>query len=59
MSDVKPSQKQKEKRSKFKEAVQYAKSITQDPAAKKIYQKKIKSTQTVYHFAISEYLLNH
>ena len=36
--------------------VAYARKINNDPAAKKRYLKKVKTGQSVYHFAIQEYL---
>ncbi len=59
MSNIKPSKKQKQKRNKFKEAVAYSKAIINDPVKKKAYSKKVKKGQTVYHFALQEYLNNH
>lgn len=55
MSKVKPSKLQKAKRNVIKEAVVYARNIN-NPALKKKYLKKIKAIQSVYHFAIQEYL---
>ena len=57
MSKVKPTQKQKEKRRKFSEAVAFAQSILKDEALKKAYLQKLSGKQTVYHFALKEYLL--
>ncbi len=59
MSAVKPSEKQIEGYDKFRVAVAYAQSIINDAKKKKAYQKKLKPGQTVYHFAIREYLQNH
>jgi hypothetical protein len=56
MSNVTPSSLQKERRSRFKDAVAYAQGINNDPVLKAIYKKKVKKGQTVYHFAIKEYL---
>lgn len=56
MSKVKPSKQQKARRNIFKEAVAYARNINNDPASKKKYMKKVKAGQSVYHFAIQEYL---
>lgn len=56
MSHIKPSQQQKEKRQKFKEAVAYAQSIINNPPLKAAYRQKLKPKQTVYHFALQEYL---
>lgn len=59
MSKVKPSKLQKAKRNIFKEAVAYAQEINNNAALKKKYQKKVKKGQTVYHFAIQEFLKKH
>ncbi len=56
MSRVKPSKQQKAKRKKFAAAVAYAQGINNDPALKATYKKKVKKGQTVYHYAIKEYL---
>ncbi len=56
MSKVKPSKKQKAKRKLFANAVAYAKAINNDPAKKFLYKKKVKRGQTVYNYAIKEYL---
>ncbi len=57
MSNIKPSKKQEEKRSKFSDAVAFAKGILKDAAKKTAYKKKLKPGQTVYHAALKEYLL--
>jgi len=59
MSRVKPSRKQKNNRNLFKEAVAYAKKINRTPALKQTYLKKIKKGESVYHYAIKEYLSKH
>jgi hypothetical protein len=56
MSKVKPSYLQKSKRSKFAEAVDYAQKILRTPALKAQYAKKVKRRQSVYHYAIREYM---
>ena len=56
MEHIKPSKKQKVERSKFRDAVAYAKSIIYNPEKKAAYQKKINPGQTVYNFALKEYL---
>ncbi len=56
MSKIKPSPLQKEKQKIFAEAVKYAKAINRDPAQKKKYEKKVKKGQSVYHYALKEYL---
>ena len=59
MSKIKPTQKQKAMRRKFKQAVAYAKSILQDEALIKLYQQKVKPSQSIYHFAVKEYMKSH
>ena len=56
MSRVKPSQQQKEKRKTFAEAVAYARAINNDPKQKAAYLKKVKKGESVYHFALKEFL---
>lgn len=56
MSKVKPSKLQKQKRSLFAEAVAYAQAINRNLELKKKYAKKVKKGQSVYHYAIKEYL---
>jgi hypothetical protein len=56
MSRIKPSSLQKQKRKVFAEAVKYAQKINRDPEKKALYKKKIKKGQTIYHYAIKEYL---
>ncbi len=47
---------QKKQRSKFAEAVAYAKAINNDPVRKGEYKNKVKAGQTVYHYALREYM---
>ncbi|MDQ2752375.1 MAG: hypothetical protein M3R72_05065 [Bacteroidota bacterium] len=56
MSQVKPSEQQKEERKRFAEAVAYAVAISRNPQQKAEYRKKVKRGETVYHFALKEYL---
>ena len=56
MSGIKPSKKQKVKRSLFQEAVKHARSIINDPEKKAAYAKKLKGKSSVYHAAVSEYM---
>lgn len=56
MQNIKPSKQQKKRRSRFADAVAYAKAILLDPVKKAAYTKKVKKGQTVYHFAIKEFL---
>jgi hypothetical protein len=51
----KPSRLQSLYQKDFAKAVKYAQAIINDPVKKKAYAKKIKTGQTVYHFAIAEY----
>ena len=59
MSKVKPSERQKQNRSVFKEAVAYAKHINNTHALKAAYEKKVKKGETVYMYALKEYLKKH
>lgn len=56
MSKIKPSKLQKKERSRFAEAVVYAQSINNDPVKKAVYSKKVKKGQSVFNFAIKEFL---
>ena len=56
MSNIVPSELQKEKRSKFKEAVAFAKQVMSDADLKAVYAAKAKPKQTVYHCALQAYL---
>ncbi len=56
MSQVKPSILQVQKRSRFAAAVAYAKGIIQDASLKEQYKQKVKPGQSVYHYALREYL---
>lgn len=51
----KPTPLQKLYRDDFAAGVKYAQVILKDKAKKKIYEKKVKSGQSVYHYAIAEY----
>ena len=55
MSKVKPSELQVENRNGFRDAVAYAKGISNNPVKKAEYLKKVKAGETVYRFAIKEY----
>lgn len=59
MSNIKPSKKQEEKRSKFTEAVAYAQSVLNDTEKKLAYQKMLEPGQKVYYVALKEYLQSH
>ncbi|MEO8853729.1 MAG: hypothetical protein ABI359_08120 [Ginsengibacter sp.] len=56
MTRIVASGEQRECRNLFKDAVAFAKEIVNDPVKKKIYAKKIKKGDSVYHFAIKEYI---
>jgi hypothetical protein len=56
MSNIKPSQAQVTKRERFAAAVKYAREINNDAVLKALYLKKVAKGQSVYHFALSEYL---
>jgi hypothetical protein len=56
MRKVKPSELQKLYRARFTEAVAYAKAISRHPLQKAAYQHKVKNGQSVYHYALKEYL---
>ena len=59
MSKVKPSKGQKEGRKLFAEAVAYAKAINRNVEQKALYLQKVKKGQSVYHYALKEYLAQH
>ena len=59
MGKVKPSKKQEESRTKFKEAIHYAQTILKDPAQKELYRTKVKADQPLYLFLLCEYLQSH
>lgn len=56
MSRIKPSALQKNKRKVFAKAVSYAQAINNNPKQKALYARKVKKGQSVYHFAIKEYM---
>lgn len=56
MSGIVPSPDQAEKRSKFKDAVAFAKSVVGDPVKKAQWKKRTRKGKTVYHTALSAYL---
>jgi len=57
MRRVKRSKEQKTNSSAFSEAVDYARRIVRDPKKKLEFAQKLKKGASVYHAAISEYLL--
>ena len=58
MSGIKPSAEQKKQRGLFAEAVAYAKIINDNPELKAQYKKKVKRRQTVFNYAVKEYMRN-
>jgi nitrate reductase alpha subunit len=56
MSQVKPSKLQKKQRSRFADAVAYARAINNNPAKRATYQKKVKRGGSVFQYALKEYL---
>lgn len=56
MTKITPSERQKEKRTLFAEAVAYAKLINRNPVQKATYLAKVKKGQSVYQYALKEYL---
>jgi len=56
MSLVKPSPLQTKRRKVFAKAVAYAKGINNNPQQKALYAQKVKRGQSVYHYALKEYL---
>lgn len=55
-SKVKLSAPQKKANGKFKKAVAYAQSVLKDNTLQKIYIKKLKNGQSIYHAALSDYI---
>ena len=58
MQHINPSPLQEKQRSRFAEAVAYAKNINNTPALKKLYEKKAKKSKSVYQYVLKEYLKN-
>lgn len=56
MTKVKPSELQEVNRNGFAGAVAYARGINNDPVKKAEYLKRVKVGETVYQFALKEYL---
>lgn len=56
MSNIIPSGGQLHKRNAFKQAVAYAKAIINNPTQKALYAFRVQEGQTVYHYALKEYL---
>jgi hypothetical protein len=56
MSKVKPSELQLREKSRFKEAVAYAKALIQDPFKKAELQATLPKGKSAYHQAIKDYL---
>ncbi len=59
MSNIIASDKQKTERSKFKDAVAYAKAVIADPQKKAAIARRTPKGKLVYHQAIREYLASH
>lgn len=55
MSNIKPSVLQKVQRSRFAEAVAYARHINNTPALKAAYKKKAAKSKSVYQYALKEF----
>jgi hypothetical protein len=56
MTNIKPTKLQKKQRNNFADAVAYAQSINNDPVKKAEYKSKAKRGQSVYQYALKEYL---
>ncbi len=56
MRNVTPSHSQKEKRSRFAEAVAYAKTINSSPVLKADYIKRVGEVKSVYQHALKHFL---
>lgn len=56
MTRVMPSARQKERQELFAKAVAYARAINRNPEQKAIYLKKVKKGESVYQYALKEYL---
>ncbi len=56
MKNIEPTTIQKKQRSKFAEAVAYAKAINGDPIQKAAYLKKLPRGVRVFNFAMAEYM---
>ena len=56
MSNIIPSDSQKEKRNRFAEAVAYAKTINSSPILKADYLKRVGEVRSVYQHALKEFL---
>jgi hypothetical protein len=57
MTRVRRTTKQKTNALKFADAVLFARTVLYDPAKKLQFEKKLKKGQSVYHAALSDYLL--
>ncbi len=58
MSRIVPSAAQKANRSRFAEAVAWAKKINNNPALKAAYAKQARKSKTVYQWLLKAYLKN-
>jgi hypothetical protein len=57
MKNIIASEKQKNYRNLFKEAVAFARDINNNPAKKAEYMQKVPRGRTVYNMAVKEYIL--
>ena len=55
-SRVKPTQAQKKRRSKFGEAVQFAKAVLKDAKRKAAYERKLNGHRNAYQAALADYM---
>ena len=58
MSNIKPSPLQKVQRSRFADAVAYAKHINNTPELKAAYIKKARKSKSVFQYVLKAYLKN-
>lgn len=56
MSNIVPSDSQKQKRNRFAEAVAYAKTINNSPILRNDLIKRVGGVKSVYQFALKEFL---
>ena len=56
MTQITPTKLQKKQRNLFAKAVAYARDINNDPVKKAAYKNKVKKGDSVYQYALKEYL---
>ncbi|MXV52337.1 hypothetical protein GS399_15285 [Pedobacter sp. HMF7647] len=56
MSKVVPSPAQLAKKSRFKQAVAYARSVISDPRQAAVYRTKVQANKSIYHAAIADFM---